>query len=59
MESLGGMTVNERFFAVGLDSEWTSAVGRRDRDAMLKLLGRVELADQAERIIDTLMKRLG
>ena len=53
------MTVNERFSAMGLDSEWTSAVDRRDRDTMLKLLARVELADQAEWIVDTLMKRLG
>jgi len=59
MESLSGMTVNERFSAMGLDSEWTSAVDRRDRDTMLKLLARVELADQAEWIVDTLMKRLG
>jgi len=59
MSELSGMTTNERFWALGLDSEWRDAIERKDRDAMIRLLGRVELADQAEWIADMTLKRLG
>jgi len=57
MSELGGMTVNERFFAQGLDSQWAAAKQRRDRDAMIQLLSQVELADQAELIADAILAR--
>jgi hypothetical protein len=50
------MTVNERFFEVGLLPDWDRAVEHKDREAMIRLLGRVELADQAEWIVDTFLR---
>ena len=57
MGELAGMTVNERLYAAGLLADWDSARSRVDRDAMIELLGRVELSDQAEWIVETLLKR--
>ena len=43
--SLAGMTVNERLFHVGIIDRWDEAVRRRDRDAMIALLERVEVRE--------------
>ncbi len=51
------MTVNERLFVTGLMQAWDEAVARKDRQAMIGLLGRVELADQAAFIADSALKR--
>jgi hypothetical protein len=40
----GGMTVNERLVVSGLADEWDAAVRRRDREAMIAILMRVDLA---------------
>ena len=53
---LSGMTVNERLFTVGLLDQWDSAIGARDRQAAIDLLARVELADQAGQIVDTVLR---
>jgi len=47
-----GMTTNERLFAAGLLDTFDLAARRRDRARMIEVLGKVELADQAERIAD-------
>jgi hypothetical protein len=52
---LAGMTVNERFSEIGLLESWDGARKRKDRAEMIELLGRVELSDQAEQIVDTLL----
>jgi hypothetical protein len=57
MDKLSGMTVHERLWALGLFSEWEGAAQRKDRDALIRLLGRVELTDQAELIADAMLKR--
>ena len=57
MSDLGGMTVNERFFELGLLAAWDAAKQRKDREAMIELLGRVELADQVAWIADTTLAR--
>ena len=57
MDKLSGMTVNERFYEVDLSHEWYSAKERGDRETMIKLLGRVELADQAAEIADSVLDR--
>jgi hypothetical protein len=57
MSELSGMTVNERLFERGLVTEWDAAVSRRDREAMIKLLDQVELADQAAWIADSKLGR--
>jgi hypothetical protein len=56
ISKLSGMTVNERLFEMGLLTEWGSAVSRRDREAMIKLLDQVELVDQASSIVDSALK---
>jgi hypothetical protein len=55
MNKLSGMTVNERFYEVDLSDEWDSAKERGDRETIIKLLGRVELADQAAEIADSVL----
>ena len=57
MSELSGMTVNERLFEKGLLTEWDSAVTRKDREAMIKLLDQVELPEQAAAIADATLKR--
>jgi hypothetical protein len=57
MSELAAMTVNERLFVTGLMQAWDEAVARKDRQAMIGLLGRVELADQAAFIADSALKR--
>jgi hypothetical protein len=52
--SLSGMTVNERLFYVGLFDQWTSAARRRDREAMVDILKRVEVPEPTP-IIDTIL----
>jgi len=48
-----GMTTNERLFDAGLLLEWSAAARSRNRERMIELLGKVDLADQAEWIVDT------
>jgi hypothetical protein len=55
--TLSSMTVNERLFVKGILKEWDAAVSRRDREAMIKLLDQVELADQAPSIVESALKR--
>jgi hypothetical protein len=50
-----GMTTNERLFDAGLLSEWNVAACSRNRERMIELLGKVNLADQAESITDTVL----
>ena len=47
------MTVNERLFVAGLLEAWGSAIRAGDRRAAVDVLGQVDLADQAESIVDT------
>ena len=56
MSKLGGMTVNERLYATGLVAAWDEAVQRKDRAALINLLGKVELADQAEAIANAVLE---
>ena len=58
MSELSGMTVNERFYVKGLLAAWDTAVSHKDRQAMIKLLEQVELADQAASITDSTLERL-
>jgi hypothetical protein len=51
------MTVNERLFVSGLMGEWDRAVQREDREKLTELLGKVELADQAATIVDSVLDR--
>ena len=55
--TLSSMTVYERLFVKGILKEWDAAVSRRDREAMIKLLDQVELADQAPSIVESALKR--
>ena len=57
MSNFWGMTLYERFYEVGLLPEWEYAKIRRDRGAMIDLLGRVELAHQASEIADGILSR--
>lgn len=57
-----GMTVNERLWEAGIMDAWDTAAISRDRDRMIELLGQVELASQAEKIVDSVLanpKRYG
>jgi hypothetical protein len=56
------MTVNERLDEAGIMDAWAAAAISRNRDHMIGLLGQVELSEQAERIVDTILadpKRYG
>ncbi len=57
MSEIAAMTVLERLFHVGLIDSWETAVKAENRREMLELLTRVELADQAEWIVDTVLRR--
>ena len=50
-----GMTVNERLFSAGVMADWDSAAISRNRKCMIELLGRVGLAEHAEKIADTIL----
>jgi len=59
---LAGMTTNERLLATGLMDAFGQAARMRDRDRMIEVLGKVELADQAGSIADGILadpKRYG
>jgi len=49
-----GMTVNERLFSAGLLEAFDAATQRRNRDAMITILGQVAVAD-AESIADSIL----
>jgi hypothetical protein len=49
------MTVNERLFSAGLRDQFDAAARSRDRRRMIALLVAVELADEASRIVDTVL----
>lgn len=51
----GGMTVNERLYSAGLIGEWDAAARARNRERMIAILSQVDLADQAEKIVDTVL----
>jgi hypothetical protein len=55
MNSLAGMTVNERLFALGLLAEWDSAVAGRDRQKMTDILRTLHLGEQASKIVETVL----
>lgn len=50
-----GMTVNERLFTAGILDEWDAAARWRKRERMIELLGRVELAEEAEQIVNAVL----
>jgi hypothetical protein len=60
-----GMTVNERLFVSGLMPKWDDACRRRDRDAMIALLEKVEISQAASTVQtilanpDVYLKHLG
>jgi len=57
-----GMTTNERLFVAGIIEDFDKAAMSRDRNRMIELLGKVELADEAESITNTILaepKRYG
>jgi hypothetical protein len=47
-----GMTVNERLYEAGVIEEWDKAASSKDRERMIELLAKVELAEQAEQIAE-------
>lgn len=57
MSRLAAITTNERLLDAGLLDEWDRAVSERDRMEMIALLGRVDLADQADWIADQILKK--
>ena len=52
---LTGMTVNERLYEASLMPEWDAAARSRNKKRMVELLGKVDLADQAELIAGTIL----
>lgn len=50
-----GMTTNERLYAANLLDAFDQAARRRDRARMVEVLGKVQLADQAEKIADAIL----
>ncbi len=55
MSKYSGMTVNERLHEAGIMDAWNTAANSRNRDCMIELLGQVELSDQAEWIVNTIL----
>jgi len=54
---LGGMTVNERLFAMGLLDQWDEAAQARDRSRMTQILSQCALSkEQCEETTDALLK---
>ena len=57
---LGGMTVNERIFAMGLMDEWDKAAHARERETMMKILSQCAMSrEQCAETIDALLKNPG
>jgi hypothetical protein len=57
-----GIATNERLYTAGLLNAFVQAARRRDRALMIQMLGEVELADQADKIVDGILaepKRYG
>jgi hypothetical protein len=52
-----GMTVNERLYLAGLLPRFDAATRAADRNALIDLLGQVDLADQAAAIADGVLSR--
>ncbi len=50
-----GMTVNERLFSAGLIADWDVAAHSRNRKRMVELLTKVDLEDEADQIVDTIL----
>jgi hypothetical protein len=50
-----GMTTNERLLAVGLHEKFGDAARKRDRAAMTEILSQVDLASQADTIINAIL----
>jgi len=62
MSKYSGMTVNERLSEAGIMDAWEAAAHSRNRGKMIELLRRVELSDDAEKIVVTILadpKRYG
>jgi hypothetical protein len=55
MGKYDGMTTNERLFAADLLYAFENAWRARNRPQMIEILRQVELAEQAERIVDTML----
>jgi hypothetical protein len=54
--SLGGMTVNERLFNLGILDAFDAAARRRDAQAMLSLLRQTELSESdAAHCVETIL----
>lgn len=51
------MTVNERLFVAGLLSSFEAAAKEGDRDALIALLSKVDLAGQGQQIADSVLSR--
>ena len=51
------MTVNERLCVAGLLQQWDQAVLNKNREKLAELLKRVELADQAPAIVESVLRR--
>lgn len=54
-----GMTVNERLYAAGLLGVWDRAIDDGARATAIDILGQVELASQAENIVDAVLATPG
>jgi hypothetical protein len=62
MSKYSGMTVNERLYEAGIVNAWDTAAISRNRAHMIELLVQVDLSEQAEEIVDTILadpKRYG
>jgi hypothetical protein len=57
MSAYSGMTVNERLCVAGLLQQWDQAVLNKNREKLAELLKRVELADQAPAIVESVLRR--
>jgi hypothetical protein len=53
----GAMTVNERLVLGGVIEDWDAAVRARDRRRMAAILAKLEVGDQAARIIEAVLGR--
>jgi hypothetical protein len=62
MSKYSGMTVNERLSEAGIMDAWEAAAHSGNRDQMIELLRRVEISDDAQKIVATILadpKRYG
>ncbi len=56
-QELGGMTVNERLFALDLFDEWDESVNSRNRNQMIQILSQCAMSQkQCEETADTLLE---